>query len=125
MHKGQIQMVETSAPNEETSATENRQEKLEKPIASPRKKITKRQAHVGIEPSKVAAPARAKSSHQASRTESSATRGRRAQAHTFLEMAGDSPGTTTSVLGVVGVLGFFLGVLVGRALTDNTRHWRY
>lgn len=36
-------MVETSAPNEKAPATENRQEKLEIPIASPRKKIAKKQ----------------------------------------------------------------------------------
>ncbi|UXN66429.1 hypothetical protein N8E89_25215 (plasmid) [Phyllobacterium sp. A18/5-2] len=118
-------MVETSAPNEKPQATENRQEKLEKPIASPRKKITKRETPVRVQPSKVAGPARAKSSDQASKTVSSVTQGLRAQAQTVSEVARDHPGTTTSVLGVVGVLGFFLGLLVGRALTDNERHRWY
>ena len=114
-------MVETSAPNEKASATENRQEKLE--IASPRKKIAKKQTPVQVQRSKVAA--RAKSSDQASNTVSSVTRGLRAQAQSVSEVARDNPGTTTSVLGVVGVLGFFLGLLVGRALTDNARHRWY
>lgn len=116
-------MVETSAPNEKAPVTENRQEKLEIPIASPRKKIAKKQTPVQVQRSKVAA--RAKSSDQASKTVSSVTRGLRAQAQTVSEVARDNPGTTTSVLGVVGVLGFFLGLLVGRALTDNARHRWY
>lgn len=118
-------MVEPSAPNEKTPATENRLEKLEKPTASPRKKITKRQPSVRIQPSKVAGPARAKASDLASKTVPSATRDLRAKAQTVSEMARDNPGTTTSVLGVVGVLGFFLGILVGRALNDRNRHQWY
>ena len=98
------------------------------PIASPRKKIRKSEKPIRNQGSKVVGHARQKSSDlsdQAVTMVSRATRGLSARSRTVSEVARDNPGTTTSVLGLVGVLGFLFGVLVGRALTDNTRHKWY
>ena len=125
---GKNPMVDTPPPNAETPGAENRQKKLERPVASPRKKTPNGNRTVRNRGSKVAGHTRGKSSDhtdQASTMVSKATRGLRAQAHGVSGAARDNPGTTTSILGVIGVLGFLLGMLVGRALTDNTRHRWY
>ena len=102
-------MVDTPPPNAETPGAENRQKKLERLVASPRKKTPNGNRTVRNRGSKVAGHTRGKSSDhtdQASTMVSKATRGLRAQAHGVSGAARDNPGTTTSILGVIGVLGF-------------------
>jgi hypothetical protein len=120
-------MVETPPSKPELAAAEDLRKNPEHPVASPRKKIRKSEKPLRNR-AKVVGHARQKSSdlsHQAVTMVSSAARGLRPRSHTVSEVARENPGTTTSVLGVVGVLGFLFGVLVGRALTDNTRHKWY
>lgn len=121
-------MVETPPSKPELAATEDLRKKPENPIASPRKTIRKSEKPIRNQGAKVVGHLRQKSSDlsdQAVTMVSRPTRGLRARSNTVSGVARDNTGTTTSVLGVVGVLGFLFGVLVGRALTDKTRHRWY
>ncbi|MBZ9655185.1 hypothetical protein [Phyllobacterium lublinensis] len=114
-------MVDTPTPNEDMSAPDNRQKRPANSGASPQKKNAKAKSPVRSKQSRTAAQS---ISEDASSIMSGATRALRTQAQTVSQVARRNPGTTTSILGTVGFLGFCLGVLVGRALSEDTRrHW--
>lgn len=48
----------------------------------------------------------------------------RSQAQAVSEVARENPGTTTAVVGVIGLLGFLAGIAVGQSLNNDTsRRW--
>lgn len=54
-----------------------------------------------------------------------ATKHLRNQANVVSEVARENPGTAASILGVVGVIGFMLGMVVGQSTVEQQhRNWR-
>jgi ElaB/YqjD/DUF883 family membrane-anchored ribosome-binding protein len=114
------------ADTAENTTADDLQKNLEKQIANLRKDIAKIKRSVEDQSSKFADIAGEQASglsDQASTMASRATRGVRTQAHIVSEMARKNPGTATSFLGVVAVVGFLLGVAVGRGMTDTQHRW--
>ena len=102
------------------------QKTLEKQIAELRKEITKinksisaRGAEMLDDASEQASDFYETAAARASRT----TQQLRSQAQAVSEVARDNPGTTTAVVGVIGVLGFLAGLAIGQSMNDTQRRW--
>jgi ElaB/YqjD/DUF883 family membrane-anchored ribosome-binding protein len=114
------------APEPATPNADDIQKSLEKQIAALRKEITKISRTIAERSTKVLDNAHEQASDlsdNASSLASRATQQLRTQAQAVSEIARENPGTTTSVLGIVGIVAFLLGVAVGQALTDTRRRW--
>ncbi|PSH62640.1 hypothetical protein CU102_25080 [Phyllobacterium brassicacearum] len=114
------------APEPETPNADEIQKSLEKQIAALRKEITKINRTIAERSTKVLDNAHEQASDlsgNASSLASRATQQLRTQAQAVSEIARENPGTTTSVLGIVGIVAFLLGVAVGQTLTDTRRRW--
>lgn len=59
----------------------------------------------------------------ASRRARGAARQVRQQAHAVTDVIKDNPGTAATVLSSAGLLGFLIGLVVGQALSGNSRRW--
>ena len=102
------------------------QKTLEKQIAELRKEITKinksisaRGAEMLDDASEQASDFYDTAAARASRTAQQL----RTQAHAVSEVARENPGTTTAVVGVIGLLGFLAGFAIGQSMNDNSRRW--
>jgi len=103
------------------------QKTLEKQIAELRKEITKinksisaRGAEMLDDASEQASDFYETASARASRTAQQL----RSQAQAVSEVARENPGTTTAVIGVIGLLGFLAGIAVGQSMSNDTsRRW--
>ncbi|PBC24898.1 MULTISPECIES: hypothetical protein [unclassified Mesorhizobium] len=103
------------------------QKTLEKQIAELRKEITKinksisaRGAEMLDDASEQASDFYETAAARASRTAQQL----RSQAQAVSEVARENPGTTTAVIGVVGLLGFLAGIAVGQSMNNDTpRRW--
>ncbi|TPN33114.1 hypothetical protein FKO01_13135 [Mesorhizobium sp. B2-3-3] len=47
----------------------------------------------------------------------------RSQAQAVSDVARENPGTTTAVVGMIGLLGFLAGLAVGQSMNDTSRRW--
>jgi ElaB/YqjD/DUF883 family membrane-anchored ribosome-binding protein len=102
------------------------QKALEKQVADLRKEITRINKTISARSAEMMDDARDQASsfyENASARASKATQQLRTQAHAVSEVARENPGTTTAVLGVVGVMGFLLGLAVGQAASEPRRRW--
>jgi len=103
------------------------QKTLEKQIAELRKEITKinksisaRGAEMLDDASEQASDFYETAAARASRT----TQQLRSQAQAVSEVARENPGTTTAVVGVIGLLGFLAGLAIGQSMNDTQqRRW--
>jgi ElaB/YqjD/DUF883 family membrane-anchored ribosome-binding protein len=103
------------------------QKTLEKQIAELRKEITKinksisaRGAEMLDDASEQASDFYETAAARASRTAQQL----RSQAQAVSDVARENPGTTTAVIGVIGLLGFLAGIVVGQSLNNDTsRRW--
>lgn len=114
------------APEPATPNADDIQKSLEKQIAALRKEIAKINRTIAERSTKVLDNAHEQASDlsdNASSLASRATQQLRTQAQAVSEIARENPGITTSVLGIVGIVAFLLGVAVGQALTDTRRRW--
>ncbi|WP_378949771.1 hypothetical protein [Mesorhizobium sp. ANAO-SY3R2] len=110
----------------ELANAENIQKAFEKQISELRREIAKinrsiaeRGGEMLDEAKLVAGDAYQTASTRAAR----AARQLRTQAHSVSEVAKEHPRTTTALLGMVGVLGFLLGIAVARAANQSERRW--
>ncbi|OAP35225.1 hypothetical protein AU381_26145 [Sinorhizobium glycinis] len=102
------------------------QEGLEKQIATLRNEVTKINKMLAQRTVGVLHQAREGASDlydDASKTAARATKQLGAQVQAVSEVARKNPGTTATVLGGVGIVGFLLGVAVGLTLADTRRRW--
>ena len=114
------------APEPATPNADEIQKSLETQIAALRKEITKINRTITERSTKVLDYAHEQASDlsdNASSLASRATQHLRTHAQAASEIARENPGTTTSVLGIVGIVAFLLGVAVGQTLTDTRRRW--
>jgi cell division septum initiation protein DivIVA len=102
------------------------QKAMEKQIAELRKEITKinksisaRGAEMLDDASEQASDFYETASARASRTAQQL----RSQAQVVSEAARENPGTTTAVVGVIGLLGFLAGLAIGQSMNDTSRRW--
>ncbi|ESY74629.1 hypothetical protein NKJ90_03040 [Mesorhizobium sp. M0051] len=100
------------------------QKTLEKQIAELRKEITKINKSISARGAEMLNDA----SEQASEFYDTTRRSRTAQqlrthAHAVSEVARENPGTTTAVVGVIGLLGFMAGFAIGQSMNDTSRRW--
>jgi ElaB/YqjD/DUF883 family membrane-anchored ribosome-binding protein len=102
------------------------QKTLEKQIAELRKEITKinksisaRGAELLDDASEQASDLYDTAAARASRTAQQL----RSQALAVSDVARENPGTTTAVIGVIGLLGFLAGLAIGQSMNDNSRRW--
>ncbi|TSE12101.1 hypothetical protein C1D09_011050 [Mesorhizobium intechi] len=119
-------MADTS--KSDTPAIDDIQKSLEKQIAELRKEITKinksisaRGAEMLDEASEEASDFYETAAARASRTGQQL----RSQAQAVSEVARENPGTTTAVIGVIGLLGFLAGIAVGQSMNNDTPHRWY
>ncbi|ATU92968.1 hypothetical protein BLM14_16110 [Phyllobacterium zundukense] len=114
------------APEPALPSADNMQKSLEKQIAALRNEIAKINRTIAKRSTKILNNAHDQASdlsEGASSLASRATQQLRTQAQAVSEIARENPGTTTSILGIVGIIGFLLGVAVGQTLTDTRRRW--
>ena len=102
------------------------QKTLEKQIAELRKEITTinksisaRGAEMLDDASEQASDLYDTAAARASRTAQQL----RSQAQAVSDVARENPGTTTAVIGVIGLLGFLAGLAIGQSMNDNSRRW--
>ncbi|QKD06459.1 hypothetical protein [Mesorhizobium loti] len=103
------------------------QKTLEKQIAELRKEITKinksisaRGAELLDDASEQASDFYDSAAARASRTAQQL----RSQAQAVSDVARENPGTTTAVVGVIGLLGFLAGLAIGQSMNDtSSRRW--
>ncbi|MFA6155112.1 hypothetical protein [Mesorhizobium sp.] len=102
------------------------QKTLEKQIAELRREITKinksiaaRGADLVDNASEQASDLYDTAAARASRTAQQL----RTQAQAVSDVARENPGTTTALVGVIGLLGFLAGLAIGQATSDTTRRW--
>lgn len=106
---------------------ENIQKAFEKQISELRReigKINKSISDRGSELLEEAKEAAGDSYQTASSRAARAARQLRVQAHSVSEVAKENPRTTTALLGMVGLLGFLVGVALARVSNDPGRRWR-
>ncbi|TPM34925.1 hypothetical protein [Mesorhizobium sp. B2-3-5] len=102
------------------------QKTLEKQIAELRREITKinksisaRGAEMLDDASEQASDFYETAAARASRTAQQL----RSQAQAVSDVARENPGTTTAVVGMIGLLGFLAGLAVGQSMNDTSRRW--
>lgn len=102
------------------------QKTLEKQIAELRKEISKinksisaRGAEMLDDASEQASDFYDTAAARASRTAQQL----RTQAQAVSDVARENPGTTTAVVGVIGLLGFLAGLAIGQSMNDTSRRW--
>ncbi|WP_137930936.1 hypothetical protein [Mesorhizobium comanense] len=117
-------MADTS--KSDTPHMDDIQKTLEKQIADLRKEITKINKSLAERSAELVDEASDQASHfydtaaaRASRTAQQL----RSQAQVVSEVARDNPGTTTAVVGVIGLLGFLAGLAIGQSMNDAPRRW--
>lgn len=105
---------------------EDIQKALEKQIAELRKEITRinksisaRGAEMLDDASEQASDFYDTAASRASRTAQQL----RTQAQAVSEVARENPGTTTALVGVIGLLGFLAGLAIGQSMNDTPRRW--
>lgn len=111
----------------ELASAENIQKAFDKQISELRReigRINKSISERGGEILDDARQAAAEAYQTAPSRAARAARQLRTQAHSVSEAARENPRTATALLGAVGLLGFLLGVAVGRASSDPARRWR-
>jgi ElaB/YqjD/DUF883 family membrane-anchored ribosome-binding protein len=102
------------------------QKTLEKQIAELRKEITKINKSISARSAEMLDDASEQASdfYETAATRASRTAQQlRSQAQAVSEVARENPGTTTAVVGVIGLLGFLAGLAVGQSMNDNSRRW--
>jgi F0F1-type ATP synthase membrane subunit b/b' len=99
------------------------QKALEKQIADLRKEITRINKTVSARGAELVEDAREHASDMYDTAATRAAQQLRNQAQAVSEVARDNPGTATAVVGVIGLLGFVAGLVVGQALSDTPRRW--
>lgn len=112
--------------NELPSAA-NTQKALERQISELRREIVKINRSISERGSEMLEEAKlaADDAYQTASTRAArAARQLRTQAHSVSEVAKEHPRATTALLGMVGVLGFLLGIAVARAANQPGRRWR-
>lgn len=110
----------------DTPAIDDIQKTLEKQIAELRREITKinksisaRGAEMLDDASEQASELYDTAANRASRT----AQHLRSQAQAVSEVARENPGTTTALVGVIGLLGFLAGFAIGQSTNDTSRRW--
>jgi len=102
------------------------QKSLEKQIAELRKEITKINKSISERGAELVDDAREQASDMYDTAAARASRTAqqlRNQAQAVSEVARDNPGTTTAVVGIIGLIGFLAGIAVGQAMSDTPRRW--
>jgi ElaB/YqjD/DUF883 family membrane-anchored ribosome-binding protein len=106
--------------------SDDAQKTMERQITELRREITKinktiaaRSADLVNNASEQASDLYDTAAARASRT----TQQLRTQAQAVSDVARENPGTTTALVGVIGLLGFLAGLAVGQATSDTTRRW--
>lgn len=102
------------------------QKALEKQIAELRKEITRINKSISERGSELVDDAKEHASDMYETATARASRTAqqlRTQAQAVSEVARENPGTTTAVVGVIGLLGFLAGLALGQALNDSPRRW--
>ncbi|MGX7873093.1 hypothetical protein ACVDG5_010055 [Mesorhizobium sp. ORM6] len=102
------------------------QKALEKQIAELRKEITKINKSISARSAEILDDASEQASdfHETAAARASRTAQQlRGQAQAVSEVARENPGTTTAVVGVIGLLGFLAGLAVGQSMNDTSRRW--
>jgi ElaB/YqjD/DUF883 family membrane-anchored ribosome-binding protein len=102
------------------------QKTLEKQIAELRKEITKINKSISERSAELIDDAREQASDMYDTAAARASRTAqqlRTQAQAVSEVARDNPGTTTALVGVIGLIGFLAGIAVGQAMSDTPRRW--
>ncbi|MER9302582.1 hypothetical protein [Mesorhizobium sp. M0496] len=101
------------------------QKTLEKQIAELRKEITKINKSISARGAEMLdASEQASDFYDTAATRASRTAQQlRTQAHAVSEVARENPGTTTAVVGVIGLLGFMAGFAIGQSTNDTSRRW--
>lgn len=110
----------------ETPNAADIQKSLEKQITELRREITKINKSISERGAELAEDAKGQASEfydAASARASRTAQQLRTQAHAVSEVARENPGTTTALVGVIGLVGFFAGFLVGQTTHENTRRW--
>lgn len=99
---------------------------LEKQIADLRKEITRINKSISARSAETAGDAAEQASDfyetatdRASRT----ARQLRTHAQAVSEVARENPGTTTAVVGAIGLLGFLAGLAIGQSMNETPRRW--
>jgi ElaB/YqjD/DUF883 family membrane-anchored ribosome-binding protein len=102
------------------------QKTLEKQIAELRKEITKINKSISARGAEMLDDASEQASefYDTAATRASRTAQQlRSQANAVSEVARENPGTTTAVVGVIGLLGFMAGFAIGQSMNDTSRRW--
>ncbi|RWC30280.1 hypothetical protein [Mesorhizobium sp.] len=102
------------------------QKTLEKQIAELRKEITKINKSISARGAEMLDDASEQASefYDTAATRASRTAQQlRSQAHAVSEVARENPGTTTAVVGAIGLLGFLAGFAIGQSTNDTSRRW--
>ncbi|MFD1986628.1 hypothetical protein ACFSOZ_29785 [Mesorhizobium newzealandense] len=102
------------------------QKTLEKQIAELRKEIAKINKSISARGAEMLDDASEQASdfyETAAAGASRTTQQLRSQAQAVSEVARDNPGTTTAVVGVIGLLGFLAGLAIGQSMNDTQRRW--
>ncbi|MER8753917.1 hypothetical protein NKH57_32920, partial [Mesorhizobium sp. M1050] len=98
------------------------QKTLEKQIAELRKEITKINKSISARGTEMLNDASEQASEFYDTTRGSRTAQQlRTHAHAVSEVARENPGTTTAVVGVIGLLGFMAGFAIGQSMNDTSR----
>lgn len=114
------------ASKSDSSNVDDMQKTLEKQIAELRKEIAKINKSISERGAEWVADAEEQASgiyDSAAARASRTAQQLRTQAHVVSEAARENPGTTTAVVGVIGLLGFLAGVVIGQAMNDTPRRW--
>ncbi|PDQ21831.1 hypothetical protein CN311_07015 [Mesorhizobium sanjuanii] len=117
-------MAEASKPD--SSNIDDIQKSLEKQIADLRKEVAKINKSISERGAELVADAEEQASGMYDSAAARATRTAqqlRTQAHAVSEAARENPGTTTALVGMIGLLGFLAGMAVGQAMNDTPRRW--
>lgn len=115
-------------PKPTSSQAEDFQKTLENEIAELRDEISRINESLVERSAGMISGAKDKASEiyeSAADSASKATQQLRTQANAVSEVARENPGTTTAVLGAVGLIGFMIGMVVGQSAADTHRsRWR-
>lgn len=102
------------------------QKSLEKQIADLRKEVAKINKSISARGAEMVDDAKEQASDMYETAAARATRTAqqlRTQAQAVSEVARENPGTTTALVGAIGLLGFLAGMAVAQAMNDTPRRW--
>ncbi|WP_214470671.1 hypothetical protein [Mesorhizobium sp. dw_380] len=117
-------MADTNKPD--TPQIDDVRKALEKQIAGLRKEISKINESIAARGAEMLDDASEQASDFYDTASVRATRTAqqlRSQAQAVSDVARENPGTMTAVVGVIGLLGFLAGFVVGQSTNDTSRRW--